>query len=160
METAQRVGLMTFAQRCRRLYLFGRSDLFADRSVIRKSNTLHDSATAYLEPAIVAPTESQKLAIDFFKSSVKVGDVISITQHAFDIAQSDQVPIADDYDHGSWMKLFKQKPISIADGSVFLEIIDSRPESKAQVKSSTRHASPHELSLDVWLSLPTSLHSQ
>ena len=147
MERPQRVAMITFAERCKRLYLFGRKDLFADRSRLRKANASHDAAIASLEPAGVALSDSNKLAIDFFKSSVKAGDVICMPQRSLDLAQYKQAPVAVDHGHADWLKLFKQKPVSIASiaASVFLEIIDNRPESKAQVKSAVRHPSPHDL---------------
>ena len=100
---------MTFAERTKRLYMYGRSDLFKDRSALRRANVLHDAAVSALEAAVIA-TESSRLAVDYLKGSLKIGDVVNIPRCSFELAQSADVIAPVDHDHSSWLKVLKQKP--------------------------------------------------
>lgn len=129
--------------------MYDRKILFADRSGLRKAKALLDSAISTVDAPRVSLTDSQKLAIDYVKSSVRNGDIISIPLASYQLAQASENPPALHYDHAKWLSTFKQKPFAIGGGDVFLEIVDTRPESKTQVRNTNKVDSPHEGTLGV-----------
>ena len=119
--------------------MYGLSDLFADRSKLKKANAVYDAALAKLEAPSLPLTDSDRLAIDYLKSSVRSGDVLCMSSETYTLATTRAlIPAAGAVsDTPAWIKVLKQKPnsIPIDGGGIFLEIIDPRPESRTQVKS-------------------------
>ena len=139
--------MMSYARKVSRVYQFGLTDLFADRTAQRKSNAIQDKTLAKLEVATVLPIrDDERLMIEYVKSSVKAGDVLALPTPLFQTAVSTEPsppsPVVDDEVH---LKLLKQVPLGAEVNDIWLEIIDPRPESKTQVKIIGKANSPHLL---------------
>ena len=140
---------MTHAEKLNRIYVCGAEDKFRDVSELRRADLAFVKLMNKAEQAALPADEhigsQTKLAIEYFKSSFLVGDIVSVPNDLFTCAQLSAPPpvLMPEISDAHYVATLRLKGVEFTpQGSSFIQVVDPRPESKTKVQIAGKRYSP------------------